>query len=80
MLIGQLLKNRDLLKATLIVFSLLVLVGGVVPVLAWLVLNMPPESLSVSLGVVYVWWGLILSVVVASSLFNALTKDSPEEK
>lgn len=72
---NELTVNNELLKAALTIFALLVFVGLVNPVLLWAVLNVPPESLGIGLGTVYVWWGASLSVVITGSLVRMLFRD-----
>lgn len=79
MSLDQLLKNKELVKAILLLVSLVVLIGAVVPVLVWAVLNTPPESLGISLGVVYLWWAALWSGVLLFAAIHALTRDRGKE-
>lgn len=77
-LIEPLLKNKELVKAIVLLLGAVVFVAGVDPVLVWAVLNMPPENLSVPLSAVYVWWAGGLSGLITFAIINALVKERKE--
>lgn len=78
-LIETLLKNKELVKAIALILGFVVMVGAVIPVLIWAVLNIPPESLNVPLSSVYVWWGLGLSGLATYAIYVALTRERGKE-
>ena len=65
----------DFGKALTILLMAVVTVGVIDPVLIWLVLNVPPESLHVELTTVYVWWTALLVTVFNAWGFLSLLVD-----
>lgn len=73
--------SNDLIKALAYIAALLVLVGVVDPLLIWASLDVPPESMGIGLGSVYVWWAMFLAAVATVAvLVRLVAEDTPGSK